>query len=69
MITHLAELGFDEDGCMRIDALHPGVSTSDVQEATPFPLASAAYVAVTDAPTADELERLRALDPDRNYLR
>ena len=69
VITHLAELGFDPHGRMRIDALHPGVALQDVVDATSFPLSPAADIGVTPPPTADELARLRSLDPERHYLR
>jgi glutaconate CoA-transferase, subunit B len=53
---------------MRVEALHPGVSRTQVQEQTGFPLLDAPQVTETAPPTADELEMLRALDPERRFL-
>ena len=70
VITNLAILGFDDETrAMRIDALHPGVSVDQVQEATGFELLIPAQVATTEPPTEAELAELRHLDPDRRYLR
>jgi hypothetical protein len=53
---------------MRIEAVHPGVSVATLREHTGFELGEAARIAVTEPPTADELEDLRALDPERRFL-
>jgi glutaconate CoA-transferase subunit B len=69
VVTTLGLLGFDpESKRMRIEALHPGVSLEAVRENTGFPLEQAASVTVTEPPSADELEQLRALDPERRFL-
>jgi hypothetical protein len=44
------------------------VSLEAVRENTGFPLEQAASVTVTEPPSADELEQLRALDPERRFL-
>jgi glutaconate CoA-transferase subunit B len=53
---------------MRIEATHPGVTVDAVRQNTGFELLEAPAVAVTDPPAPDELEMLRALDPDRRFL-
>jgi glutaconate CoA-transferase subunit B len=53
---------------MRLEALHPGVTRAQVQDHTGFPLLDAAEVAETAPPAPDELEMLRALDPERRFL-
>jgi len=69
VVTTLGILGFDpESKRMRIEALHPGVSLDAVRENTGFPLEQAASVTLTEPPSADELEQLRALDPERRFL-
>ena len=69
VVTTLAVLGFDpESKRMRIEAVHPGVTIETVREHTGFPLEQAPTVAVTEPPSADELEQLRALDPERRFL-
>jgi len=68
VVTTLGILGFDpETRAMRIEALHPGVTLDQLRAATGFPLLTAARVATTDPPTPEELDILRALDPDRRF--
>jgi glutaconate CoA-transferase subunit B len=69
VITDLALLGFDEECALRVDALHPGVTLEQVQAETGFQLRIAPRVTTTEPPTDGELDVLRALDPDRHYLR
>jgi glutaconate CoA-transferase, subunit B len=70
VITTLGILGFDPvTKRMRLEATHPGVSRDTVHEHTGFPLLEADTVTVTESPTADELAMLRALDPERRFLR
>ena len=69
VVTTLGLFGFDPDTRrMRVEALHPGVSRTQVQEQTGFPLLDAPQVTETAPPTVDELEMLRALDPERRFL-
>lgn len=69
VVTTLGLLGFDPDTRrMRLEALHPGVSVEQVQAQTGFPLLLAPRIEATEPPTADELEALRALDPERRFL-
>jgi glutaconate CoA-transferase subunit B len=70
VITTLGILGFDPvTKRMRLEATHPGVSSDAVHEHTGFALLEADTVSVTEPPTADELAMLRALDPERRFLR
>jgi glutaconate CoA-transferase subunit B len=69
VITNLAILGFDEQTrAARLEALHPGVTVHEVQQATGFELVIPEQVPTTKPPTDDELRLLRSLDPDRRYL-
>ena len=69
VITNLAILDFDEQTrAMRLEALHPGVSVEQVQEATGFDLIIPEQVPTTEPPTVEELTLLRGLDPERRYL-
>jgi acyl CoA:acetate/3-ketoacid CoA transferase beta subunit len=65
VVTNLAVLDFEgPENSMRVRTLHPGVSLSDVQNATSFPLAAAPDLGETRAPTHDELRILReVVDP------
>jgi glutaconate CoA-transferase, subunit B len=69
VVTTLAILGFDpESKRMRIEAVHPGVTVSQVREATGFELRETERVETTAPPTDEELGILRALDPERRFL-
>jgi glutaconate CoA-transferase subunit B len=69
VVTTLGLFGFDPDSRrMRVEALHPGVSLDQVRENTGFELLTAASLATTEPPAPDELELLRALDPERRFL-
>lgn len=68
VVTDLGLFGFDDETKrMKIVALHPGVTVSQVQENTGFKLAQAEDMSVTQPPTAQELAFLRKLDPQRLY--
>jgi acyl CoA:acetate/3-ketoacid CoA transferase beta subunit len=66
VVTDLAVLDFaTPDHAMRLASLHPGVALADVLERTGFPLVFEEPVAVTRAPTTEELELLRTvIDPE-----
>jgi glutaconate CoA-transferase subunit B len=69
VVTTLGIFGFDpETRRMRVEALHPGVSLDQVREQTGFALLTAERVATTEPPTPEELDILRALDPDRRFI-
>jgi acyl CoA:acetate/3-ketoacid CoA transferase beta subunit len=65
VVSNLAVLDFEgPDNSMRVRSLHPGVSLSDVESATSFPLSCAPNLGETRAPTLDELRLLReVVDP------
>jgi acyl CoA:acetate/3-ketoacid CoA transferase beta subunit len=66
VVTNLAVLDFGgPEHSMRLRAVHPGVSVSDVAEATGFLLAAPYQVPHTRRPTAAEVTLIREhLDPD-----
>ena len=65
VITGLGVFDFATvDGTMRVRSLHPGVTLSDAQTQTGFPLAAADDVPESRAPTAAELVLIAALDTD-----
>ena len=65
VVTNLAVLDFPApDHTMRLRSLHPGVTLSEVVDATGFALAVPDEVPVTRPPTAAELDLIRGqLDP------
>ena len=68
VVTDLGILCFDDRSKrMKLAALHPGVTTEQVQQNTGFELLIERDLLVTDPPTANELAVLRHLDPDRLY--
>jgi acyl CoA:acetate/3-ketoacid CoA transferase beta subunit len=66
VVTNLAVLDFGgPDHSMRVRSVHPGVSVSDVAEATGFLLAAPYQVPQTRLPTEAELALIRThLDPE-----
>ncbi len=69
VVTTLGILGFDpETRQMLVEALHAGVTLDEIRANTGFPLGTAERVEATAPPTPDELEELRALDPERRFL-
>ncbi|UCE44716.1 MAG: CoA-transferase subunit beta [Methanobacteriota archaeon] len=70
VITSLCTFKFDDaTGEMTVVALHEGVTLEQVQENTPWEVKVAAELGRTPPPTQEEIETLRALDPDKIYLR
>lgn len=68
VITELAVFGFDDTSRrMKVLALNPGVTREEVQDNTGFDLVFNERAAVTEPPTAHELETLRMLDPERLF--
>jgi acyl CoA:acetate/3-ketoacid CoA transferase beta subunit len=66
VVTNLAVLDFGgPDRTMRLVSTHPGVSQDEVRAATGFPL-PANDTGTTREPTAEELELLGRLDPERH---
>jgi glutaconate CoA-transferase subunit B len=69
VVTTLGILGFDPDSKrMRIEATHAGVSPDTIRQNTGFPLLEAPRIETTEPPSDEELEMLRALDPERRFL-
>ncbi|MET9509296.1 CoA-transferase [Streptomyces flavidovirens] len=66
VVTDLGVLDFDTpDHSMRLAALHPGVTASQVQEATGFVLTVPTDVPYTREPSAEELRLIReVIDPE-----
>jgi acyl CoA:acetate/3-ketoacid CoA transferase beta subunit len=66
VVTNLAVLDFGgPDNGMRLRSVHPGVTVSDVADATGFVLSSPLQVPQTRLPTGDELRLIRErIDPD-----
>jgi acyl CoA:acetate/3-ketoacid CoA transferase beta subunit len=66
VVTNLAVLDFGgPEHAMRLRSVHPGVTVSDVADATGFLLAAPYQVPVTRLPTAQELALIREqLDPE-----
>jgi acyl CoA:acetate/3-ketoacid CoA transferase beta subunit len=66
VVTNLAVMDFGgPDHAMRLRSVHPGVSVSDVADATGFLLAAPLEVPETRLPTRDELALIReVLDPE-----
>jgi glutaconate CoA-transferase subunit B len=54
--------------CMRLATVHPGVSVQQVLESTEFELIVPSKIPTTDHPKREELELLRAIDPDGIYI-
>lgn len=69
VVTDLAMLGFHpETREMKVEALHPGVTAEEVRDNTGFDVQIDDEPMITDAPTKEELQVLRHLDPDRLYI-
>ncbi|MGH7389196.1 MAG: CoA-transferase subunit beta [Candidatus Rokuibacteriota bacterium] len=69
VVTTMGLLGFDPDSRrMHVEALHPGVTLDEIRANTGFELLTAPRIEATEPPAADELEALRALDPDGRFL-
>jgi glutaconate CoA-transferase subunit B len=54
---------------MQLVALHPGVTVQDVREKTGFELSVSSQLEETPPPTEEELKLLRAIDPERKFLK
>jgi glutaconate CoA-transferase subunit B len=70
VVTDLGIYHFDDDGEMRLDALHPGATLNGVRETVGWEPRVSSALAQTPAPTAAELELMRVeLDPGGAYIR
>ena len=63
VVTTMAVFGF-ESGELVLKSVHPGVSPHDVQEAVGWPLRIGEALRETPPPTTEELEAMRAYDPE-----
>ena len=69
VVTNLAVMDFHpESRRMRVASLHPGVTFEEVQQNTGFPLLRAESPAITEPPTAREIEILRNEVDPRGYI-
>lgn len=69
IVTNLGILDFDESTKrLRLACIHPGISVTEIQANTGFELTVPDPIPVTEAPTRAELEVLRSIDPERNFL-
>ena len=69
MVTTLGVFDFEPTSRrMRLIALHPGVTTDDVQANTGFEVLVSESLATTQPPTDKELDILRMLDPKRQFI-
>jgi glutaconate CoA-transferase subunit B len=70
VITNLCTFKFDDaTGEMTVVALHDGVTIEQVQENTPWLVKVADELKSTPPPKKEEIDTLRALDPQKIYLR
>ena len=69
VVTTLGILGVDPiTRRLRIDAVHPGVTTQMIRDNTGFELPERERLVTTEPPTPEELAILRDLDPERRFL-
>ncbi|HWD03948.1 MAG TPA: CoA-transferase [Amycolatopsis sp.] len=68
-ITPLVTFGFDDEKCMQVRSVHPGVDPADVVARTGFPLRTDHPWQLTDAPTETELHVLRTVVDRTGELR
>lgn len=68
VVTDLAVYRFDDRGQMAVVSLHPGVDAVRVHDSMAWEPIGLDEAAVTEAPTAEELQLIREeLDPGRTY--
>lgn len=63
VVTNLCVFDFDENGCMRIKSLHPGVTLQEVLDNTGFEPVIPVALHQTVPPSEDEIRIIRELDP------
>lgn len=69
VFTDLAVWGFDADGDMRVESLHPGTTREAMRDSVGFEVRYADDVTVTPVPTAEELRLIREeIDPRGLFL-
>jgi len=69
VVTNLCQMDFDpETKHIRLATLHPGVTVNQVTENSGFDLIIPEKVPITEAPTCEQLELLRKIDPKGIYI-
>ena len=69
VVTNLCQMDFDpETKRIRLATVHPGVSVQQVLDNSGFDLIIPKNVPTTELPTVEELELLRAIDPNGIYI-
>jgi glutaconate CoA-transferase subunit B len=69
VVTNLCQMDFDpKTKRVRLATVHPGVSVEQVLDNTGFDLIVPKDVLITDMPTCEELDLLRAIDPTGIYI-
>ncbi len=69
IVTNLCQMDFDpETKRVRLATVHPGVTTQQVVENTGFDIIIPEKVPTTEAPTCEQLELLRKIDPKGIYI-
>jgi glutaconate CoA-transferase subunit B len=69
VVTNLCQMDFDPDTKrMRLATIHPGFAIQQVIDSTSFDLVMPEKVLPTKLPTYEELDLLRAIDPDGIYV-
>ncbi len=69
VVTDLGVYHFDDDGQMRLDALHPGATLDDVHGAMGWEVRVSTSLATTPPPSSEELRLMReVLDPEGRYI-
>jgi len=70
VITNLGILEFEKKSrSMKLAAVHPGITEEEVREKTGFELSVSEDLKTTTPPSDEELQSLRALDPEKRYLK
>ena len=69
VVTNLCQMDFDPDTKrIRLSTVHPGVSVQQILENSGFDLMVPKSVQTTEPPTLEELDLLRAIDPNGIYI-
>ncbi|MGQ9368321.1 CoA-transferase subunit beta [Azospirillum sp. ST 5-10] len=69
VFTDRAVWGFDADGFMQVESLHPGVTRAALEETVGFPVRYADGLTETPPPSAEELRLIREeIDPEGLFL-
>lgn len=69
VVTNLCQMDFDPNTKrIRLGTIHPGVSVQQILENTGFDLIVPKNVQMTEPPTLEEIDLLRAIDPNGIYI-